>query len=85
MTAPARVPELGDLHGMPFLDDGFASRRLLAIIAAVRHGAAQGRGLSGGLSRAQAGAWLAPARAYMLNAGPTPIPALAADHRPQAA
>jgi hypothetical protein len=62
---------------MPFLDDGFASHRLLAIIAAVRHGAAQERGLAEGLSDGQAEAWLAPARAYMLNAGPAPLPALA--------
>jgi hypothetical protein len=59
------------------MDDGFASHRLLAIIAAVRHGTAQERGLIGGLSRQQAEAWLGPARAYMLSAGPAPLPALA--------
>jgi hypothetical protein len=75
MTGETRVPALGDLGGMPFLDDGFASRRLLAIIAAARHCAAERLGLVGGLPRQQAEAWLAPARAYLVNAGPTPMPA----------
>ncbi|HEX3960640.1 MAG TPA: HEXXH motif-containing putative peptide modification protein [Trebonia sp.] len=75
MTAQVRAPALGDLHGMPFLDDEFAGRRLLAIIAAARHGTAQRQELAGGLSREQAEAWLAPARAYLVNAGPTPMPA----------
>jgi hypothetical protein len=70
-----RVPALADLHGMPFLDDEFASRRLLAVIAAARHGAAARQGIAGGVSRQQAEAWLAPARAYLVNAGPTPMPA----------
>jgi hypothetical protein len=75
MTSGMSVPVLSDLHGMPFLDDEFASRRLLAIIAAARHGAAARQGLNDGLPRQQAEAWLAPARAYLVNAGPTPIPA----------
>jgi hypothetical protein len=75
MTGTMRVPVLGDLHGMPFLDDDFASRRLLAVIAAARHGAAARQGLSGGVPRQQAEAWLAPARAYLVNAGPAPLPA----------
>jgi hypothetical protein len=75
MTQPTRVPALGDLGGMPFLDDQFASRRLLAVIAAARHGAAVRQGLAGGVSRQQAEAWLFPARAYLVNAGPTPMPA----------
>jgi hypothetical protein len=75
MTTAMRVPVLGDLHGMPFLDNGFASRRLLAVIAAARHGAAERQGLAGGVPRQQAEAWLAPARAYLVNAGPTPMPA----------
>jgi hypothetical protein len=69
------APVLGDLAGMPFLDDEFASRRLLAIIAAARHSAAVAQGLAGGVPRQQAEAWLAPARAYLVNAGPTPMPA----------
>jgi hypothetical protein len=87
MTEGMRVPLLGDLHGMPFLDGAFASRRLLAIIAAVRHGAAVRQGLAGSLSRKQAEAWLAPARAYLVNAGPTPMPAqpLRAAHKQQIA
>jgi hypothetical protein len=75
MTGETRAPVLCDLGGMPFLDGGFASRRLLAIIAAARHGAAEKLGLAGGLSRQQAEAWLAPVRAYLVNAGPTPMPA----------
>jgi hypothetical protein len=70
-----RVPVLGDLHGMPFLDDGFASGRLLAVIAAARYGVAERQGLVGGVPRHLAEAWLAPARAYLVNAGPTPMPA----------
>jgi hypothetical protein len=70
-----RVPVLGDLHGIPFLDDEFASRRLLAVIAAARHGAAIRQGLGGSVLREQAEVWLAPARAYLVNAGPTPMPA----------
>jgi hypothetical protein len=70
-----RVPALEDLHGMPFLDDDFTSRRLLAVIAAARHGSAAKQGLAGGVPRQQAEAWLAPARAYLVNAGPTPMPA----------
>ena len=87
MTEGMRVPLLGDLHGMPFLDDACASRRLLAIIAAVRHGAAVKQGLAVSLSRKQAEAWLAPARAYLVNAGPTPMPAqpLRADRKRQIA
>jgi hypothetical protein len=75
MTGGMRVPVLSDLHGMPFLDDEFASRRLLAVIAAARHGAAARQGLADGLPRRQAEAWLFPARAYLVNAGPTPMPA----------
>ena len=60
---------------MPFLDDGFASRRLLAVVAAARYGASVRQGLGGDVPRRQAEAWLAPARAYLVNAGPTPMPA----------
>lgn len=75
MTEAARVPDLAGLNGMPFLDDDFASRRLLAVIAAARHGAAERQGLAAGVPRHQAEQWLAPARAYLVNAGPTPMPA----------
>ncbi|HEY0934829.1 MAG TPA: hypothetical protein VGD91_13930 [Trebonia sp.] len=75
MTETARVPDLAGLNGMPFLDDDFARRRLLAVIAAARHGAAVRQGLAAGVPRQQAEQWLAPARAYLVNAGPTPMPA----------
>jgi hypothetical protein len=72
---PLLTQVLTELDGMPFLDDGFASRRLLALVAALRHGAASAQGLAGGVSREEAEAWLAPARAYLVNAGPAPMPA----------
>jgi len=75
VTGTALVPALGDLHGVPFLDDGFASRRLLAVIAAARYEAAASQGLGGSVPRRQAEAWLSPARAYLVNAGPSPMPA----------
>lgn len=59
MTSVRRAPELTALGGLPFLDDAFANRRLLAIIAAARHGTAQSQGLAGSLDRDQAEAWLA--------------------------
>ena len=62
---------------MPFLDDAFACGRLLAAVAAVRHVRAERVGMSGWLSDAEAGAWLAPARAFMLRRDPPPIPAIA--------
>lgn len=75
MTGETRAPAFGDLRGAPFLDEEFTSRRLLAIIAAARHGTAVRKGLADGLARQQAEVWLAPARAYLVNAGPTPMPA----------
>ena len=65
------------LRGMPFLDDAFASGRLLAAVAAVRHVRAERAGMAGWISDAEAGAWLAPARAFMLRRDPPPIPAIA--------
>lgn len=59
---------------MPFLDDGFADRRLLAAAAAVRHVDGGRAGLAAGITAADAEAWLAPSRAYMLRAT-QPIPA----------
>jgi hypothetical protein len=77
VTATAAVPGLADLGGLPFLDDAFAGRRLLALTAAVRYAAARQRGLAGGISAAQAEAWLGPARAFLLSTSATPMPALA--------
>lgn len=62
MTMPAAAPCLADLGGLPFLNDGFAARRLLAITAAVRFAAACRRGLADGAEAQQAAAWLGPAR-----------------------
>jgi hypothetical protein len=67
------VTEMG---GMPFLDDEFASRRLLAAVAAVRHVTAGRRGMATGISDGQAEAWLAPARVFMLRRDSPPMPAV---------
>lgn len=75
MTAAATVPTIAGLEGLPFLDDVFAARRLLALIAAVRYAGARNRGMAAGTSSAQAGSWLGPARALMLSTGTTPMPA----------
>jgi hypothetical protein len=61
MTTEPTAPRLADLGGMPFLDDGFAARRLLAITAAVRYGAARRSGLASGTSAHHPEAWLGPA------------------------
>jgi hypothetical protein len=58
------------LGGMPFLDDTFAWKRLLAAVAAVRHVEAERKGTTGGLTSRDAEAWLAPARVYMLRNSP---------------
>lgn len=76
MTAAATAPGVADLNGLPFLDDAFASRRLLALTAAVRHAAARQRGLACGIAAAEAEAWLWPARASLLSTSSTPMPAL---------
>lgn len=64
------------LDGCPFLDDSFADRRLLAAVAAVRHVEGERVGLASGITEAEAEAWLAPARAFMLRAGAQRMPAL---------
>jgi hypothetical protein len=69
------APRLTDLGGLPFLDDAFAARRLLAITVAVRYTAACQRGLTAGMPAGQADAWLSPARASALRASGTPMPA----------
>lgn len=74
MTATTLKGPLVELSGMPFLDDGFADRRLLAAAAAVRHVDGKHAGLAAGITDTEAEAWLAPARAYMLRAT-QPIPA----------
>jgi hypothetical protein len=76
MTMSAPVPCLADLGGLPFLDDGFTARRLLAVTAAVRYANASRRGLADGIPPAQAGDWLSPTRAFMLSTASTPMPAL---------
>src|SRR5450755_938511 len=78
MTTAAARTSLAALDGLPFVDDGFASTRLLAAVAAVRYVDAERRGLADGIGAdtGQIGAWLAPPRAFLLNAGSTPMPAV---------
>lgn len=71
MTLTLPIPLL---DGCPFLDDGFTDRRLLAAVAAVRHVEGEHAGLASAITEAEAEAWLAPARAFMLR-GTQPIPA----------
>jgi hypothetical protein len=75
MTAVAAPPRLADLGGLPFLDDRFTARRLLAITAAVRYHAARQRGLASAMPVQDAEAWLGPARAFALSTSCTPMPA----------
>jgi hypothetical protein len=74
MTTATPAAHLTDLGGLPFLNDGFAARRLLAMTAAVRYAASQ-RGQAGRCSVAEAEAWLSPARAFGLSTSSTPMPA----------
>lgn len=77
MNLRVRVaPSFTALGGMPFLDDGFDARRLLAMTAAVRHVDAEQRGIETGISDRDIEAWLAPSRAYLLGTSYGPIPAL---------
>jgi len=80
VSAPAaaapRGPLLIDLDGVPFLDDEFCARRLLALTAAVRHCAAGQRRIETAITDREVEAWLAPSRAYLLGAGRGPMPAL---------
>ncbi len=75
MTALAATPQLADLGGLPFIDDRFAARRLLAITAAVRYHAARQRGLAGPVPAQETEAWLGPARTLALSTSCTPMPA----------
>lgn len=75
MTALTTSPQLADLGGLPFVDDRFAARRLLAITVAVRYYAARQRGLAGPMPAQEAEAWLGPARALALSMSRTPMPA----------
>jgi hypothetical protein len=59
-TKPALAGPVTVLGGLPFLDDAFASRRLLAAVAAVRHVRAERAGMGDRITDAEAEAWLAP-------------------------
>lgn len=63
------------LDGVPFLDDTFQARRLLAAVAAARHVQGGRLGLARGLADNEAEAWLAPARAFMLHQNAPAMPA----------
>lgn len=74
MTAP-RAPELAGLGGMPFLDEGFQWRRLLAMVAAARLWVARERGLPGAATAADAERWMEPGTVRQLYAAAPPAPA----------
>ncbi|MFI6705394.1 aKG-HExxH-type peptide beta-hydroxylase [Nonomuraea sp. NPDC050478] len=61
------------LAGMPFLDDSFDYGQLLAAVAAVRHVRAESLSLPR-VSEAQAGAWLDPGRALLLEQDQVHVP-----------
>jgi hypothetical protein len=76
VTPGTRTPAYADLEGLPFLDDGFAATRLLALTAAVRHCTAAQRGVQTGITDPGIEAWLAPSRAYLLSTAYGQMPAL---------
>ncbi len=63
------------LGGMPFLDDDFASARLLAGVAAVRHVEGERLGNAERITDAEVSAWLDPARVLLLHRASGPMPA----------
>ncbi|MGP3959574.1 aKG-HExxH-type peptide beta-hydroxylase [Nonomuraea sp. 3N208] len=71
MTTTLKDP-INTLAGMPFLDDKFDFGQLLAAVAAVRHVRSNERGLNG-VTEVQAGAWLDPGRALLLQDDPDPL------------
>ncbi|MET7335974.1 HEXXH motif-containing putative peptide modification protein [Nonomuraea sp. NPDC005650] len=75
---------ISTLAGMPFLDDKFDFGQLLAAVAAVRQVRANELGLDG-VAPAQAGTWLDPGRALLVQEDPAPlIPGLALSRDRQA-
>jgi len=72
----AALPGVSTLGGLPFLDDEFATGRLLAMTAALRHADAVQRGLAHGVPAQDADVWLWPARAFGLSTSSTAMPAL---------
>lgn len=63
------------LGGLPFLDDAFAAKRLLAGVAAVRHVEAERTGNAERISHTEVSVWLDPARALLLRSPSGPMPA----------
>lgn len=69
---------LTELGGMPFLDDGFAAQRLLAVAGAARLAEAERLGKIAQISQAGVAdveMWLAPSRVTLLRPSSAPIPA----------
>ena len=83
MTATLADP-IAEFDGMPFLDDSFNARRLLAAIAAVRYVKGRDLGVGGHITREGIEQWLAPAQAILLHPGAEPIPARPLGPRRQA-
>ncbi|RCG33334.1 TetR family transcriptional regulator [Sphaerisporangium album] len=63
------------LGGLPFLDEEFAAKRLLAAVAAARHVTAERQGKAGRITDNALETWLAPSGALLLGGG-QPIPAI---------
>jgi hypothetical protein len=63
------------LRGLPFLEEQFAAKRLLAAVAAARHVTAERDGKAGRITDKAIETWLAPSGALLL-AGGGPIPAI---------
>ncbi|WP_182907574.1 aKG-HExxH-type peptide beta-hydroxylase [Microbispora sp. H13382] len=63
------------LDGLPFLDEGFMTKRLMAAVAAARHVTAQAEGKADRITDQSIETWLGPSRALLL-AGTRPMPAM---------
>jgi hypothetical protein len=76
MIAASPKSAIPDLNGLPFLDDTFAARRLLAITVALRSAGAARRGMVAAAAPSDAEAWLTPTLAFALAESTAPVPAL---------
>ncbi|GGK71010.1 hypothetical protein Sme01_27120 [Sphaerisporangium melleum] len=63
------------LDGLPFVDEGFTAKRLLAAVAAARHVTAEREGRTGRIGEHHAETWLGPSGALLL-AGGQAMPAI---------
>ncbi|MEO3808777.1 HEXXH motif-containing putative peptide modification protein [Sphaerisporangium sp. B11E5] len=71
MTAYDLSDPLALLNGMPFLDDGFTAKRLMAAVAAARHVTAQREGMRTRNPGRPIESWLGPSAVLLLAGGPS--------------